>query len=51
MLCGAIGTPIRRIESANRRLALADPEPLTLARRMTKSFTASIGMSVRLEPF
>ena len=50
MLRGAIGTPMRRIERANKRLALADPEPLTLANRMTKSFTASIGMSVRLEP-
>ena len=44
MLRGAIGTPIRRIDRANRRLALADPEPLTLAKRMTKSFTAWIGI-------
>ena len=29
---------------ANRRLALAEPEPLTLAKRITKSLVASIGM-------
>ena len=44
MLRGAIGTPMRMIDRANSRLALAEPEPLTLAKRMTKSFTAWIGM-------
>ena len=34
-----------RMERANRRFALADPEPLTLANRMTKSFTGSACVS------
>ena len=38
------GTPIRRIERANSSLALAEPEPLTLANRTTKSFTLLIGL-------
>src|SRR5262245_25975233 len=37
MLREAIGTPIRRMERAKRRLALAEPEPLTLANFTTKS--------------
>ena len=43
MLRGATGTPMRRIErAANSSLALAEPEPLTLAKRTTKSFTLLI---------
>src|SRR6202789_599244 len=48
MFRGAIGAPMRRIDRANRRLARADPEPLTLAKRMTKSFTLWIGMNALL---
>ena len=44
MLRGDTGTPIRRIERANNSLALAEPEPLTLANRTTKSFTLLIGL-------
>jgi hypothetical protein len=33
------GIPIRRIDLANRELALADPDPLTLANLTTKSLT------------
>ena len=44
MLRGATGTPMRRIERANSSLALAEPEPLTLAKRTTKSFTRLIGL-------
>ena len=43
MLRGLTGTPWRRIERANISLALAEPEPLTLAKRTTKSFTLLIG--------
>ena len=39
MLREATGTPMRRIERANSRLALAEPEPLTLANLTTKSLT------------
>src|ERR1700729_3356204 len=42
-LRGDTGTPWRRIERANISLALAEPEPLTLAKRTTKSFTLLIG--------
>jgi hypothetical protein len=42
MLRGLTGTPMRRIALANSSLALAEPEPLTLANLMTKSLTASI---------
>ena len=45
MFLGAMGTPIRRIDFANSRFALADPDPLTLANRITKSFTAEIDMN------
>ncbi len=41
MLRAATGTPIRRTDLANMPLALADPEPFTLANLTTKSFTAS----------
>ena len=37
MLRTATGTPMRKIALANMPLALAEPEPLTLAKRMTKS--------------
>src|ERR1022692_2048733 len=40
MLRGATGTPIRRIDFPNSWLALAEPEPFTLANLMTKSFVA-----------
>ena len=43
MLRGETGTPWRRIARANISLALAEPEPLTLAKRTTKSFTLLIG--------
>ena len=39
MLRGVIGTPMRRIDLANSVLALAEPEPLTLANLTTKSLT------------
>ena len=39
MLRGETGTPMRRIARANISLALAEPDPFTLAKRMTKSFT------------
>ena len=45
MLRGDTGTPMRRIERANSSLALAEPEPLTLAKRTTKSFTLLIGLA------
>src|SRR6195256_2714936 len=43
-LRGETGTPWRRTERANSSLALAEPEPLTLAKRTTKSFTLLIGL-------
>ena len=43
MLRGATGTPMRSTARANNSLALAEPEPLTLAKRTTKSFTRLIG--------
>ena len=48
-LRGATVTPMRMIARANISLADAEPEPLTLAKRMTKSLTASIGMPVLRE--
>src|SRR5690349_10035857 len=45
MLRGATGTPMRRIDLANRRFADAEPEPLTLANLTTKSLTRSIGVT------
>src|SRR5688572_21042045 len=41
MLRGLTGTPMRRIALANSSLALAEPEPLTLANLTTKSLVAS----------
>src|SRR6478736_5115250 len=43
MLRGATGIPMRRIARANNSFALAEPEPLTFAKRTTKSFTLLIG--------
>jgi hypothetical protein len=45
MLRAATGTPLRRMDLTNRPLALAEPEPLTLANFTTKSFTAVMGIS------
>src|SRR5205085_6986155 len=42
MLRELAGTPIRSTALANSPLALADPEPLTLANLTTKSLTAVI---------
>ena len=39
MLRGVTGTPMRRIDLANSALALAEPDPLTLANLTTKSLT------------
>ena len=44
MLRGDTGTPMRMTARANSSLALAEPDPLTLANRTTKSFTLWIGM-------
>ena len=46
MLRGATGMPMRRTALANSSLALAEPEPLTLANWTTKSLTRWIGMLV-----
>jgi hypothetical protein len=40
MLRGLTGTPIRRIARAKSSLALAEPEPFTLANLTTKSLVA-----------
>ena len=50
MLRGATGTPIRRIDLANSALALAEPDPLTLANLTTKSLIRSSGWSMRVLP-
>src|SRR4051794_8657224 len=46
MLRAATGTPIRKITLANRPLALAEPEPFTLANLTTKSFVAVSGFDM-----
>src|SRR5215468_10345946 len=46
MFLAATGTPILRITLANRPLALADPEPFTLANLTTKSFVAVSGFDI-----
>src|SRR5262249_9326877 len=55
MLRGATGTPMRITARANISFALAEPEPLTLAKRTTKSFTrlidAAVGMKSLLESY
>ena len=45
------GMPMRRMERANSSLALAEPEPLTLANWTTKSFTLWSGMLVLRESY
>src|SRR5258708_28929749 len=47
MLRGLTGTPMRRTDIANSRLALAEPEPLTLANLTTKSLVAVIDCGMR----
>jgi hypothetical protein len=42
MLRELAGIPIRSTDLANSALALAEPEPLTLANLTTKSLTAAI---------
>src|SRR5258708_6163182 len=44
MLRGATGMPMRSTDRANNSFALAEPDPLTLANRTTKSFTLLIGL-------
>jgi hypothetical protein len=48
MLRELAGMPMRKIDLANSALALAEPDPLTLANLTTKSLTLSI--SCRLDP-
>src|SRR4029450_11304068 len=43
---GATGTPIPMPARANISFALAEPDPFTLAKRMTKSFMRLIGVAV-----
>src|ERR1700720_801611 len=43
------GMPIRRIDLANRELALAEPDPFTLANLTTKSLTLWIAVISRLD--
>src|SRR5213082_4133530 len=50
MLRELAGTPIRSTDLANSPLALAEPEPLTLANLTTKSLTASSGFGMRAQP-
>src|SRR6516165_5450219 len=49
MLRELAGIPIRRIDFANSALALAEPDPLTLANLTTKSLTLVIGDGIRSE--
>src|ERR1700740_2844635 len=49
MLGGAAGIPMRSTARANSSLELADPEPLTLAKRTTKSFTLLIGVLLGID--
>src|SRR5215470_6897925 len=49
MLRELAGIPIRRIDLANSELALADPDPLTLANLTTKSLTLFIWEGIRSE--
>src|SRR5450759_4454045 len=49
ILRGATGTPMRITARANISFALADPEPLTLAKRTTKSFTRLSGVAVGMK--
>ncbi len=45
MLRELAGIPMRRIDLANSALALAEPDPLTLANLTTKSLTLWIAVS------
>src|SRR3982751_1932471 len=45
MLRAATGTPIRITERANRPLALAEPDPFTLANLTTKSLIAALAIA------
>src|SRR5262245_20168420 len=49
MLRAPTGTPIRRMTLANSPLALADPDPFTLANLTTKSFVAVSGFDMDRE--
>src|SRR5215469_16004430 len=46
MLRDEAGMPMRSTDLANSALALADPDPLTLANLTTKSLVASIGLGM-----
>src|SRR5262245_38260909 len=46
MLRAPTGTPMRRMALANRPLALAEPEPFTLANLTTKSLVAVSGFDM-----
>src|SRR5579871_1344602 len=48
MLREQSGTPMRSTERANSSLALAEPEPLTLANLTTKSLVAEMGCITKL---
>jgi hypothetical protein len=50
MLRELAGMPIRRTDLANSALALAEPDPLTLANLTTKSFVAAIGFGMTAQP-
>src|SRR5689334_12666136 len=49
MLRELAGIPIRRIDFANSELALAEPDPLTLANLTTKSLTLWIAAVSRFD--
>jgi hypothetical protein len=49
MLRELAGIPIRKIDLANSALALAEPDPLTLANLTTKSLTLLITAVSRLD--
>src|SRR5580692_13206139 len=46
MLRVPTGTPLRSTHLANSSLALAEPEPFTLANLTTKSFVATRGLGI-----
>ena len=50
MFRGATGTPMRRMALANMALALAEPEPFTLANLTTKSLIRSSDFCMRPLP-
>src|SRR5215470_8856135 len=51
MLRELAGMPMRRIDRANRPLALAEPDPFTLANLTTKSLTLWIAANPRFDCF